>query len=101
LLLDEAAADQLLKSTLWSEWAGVLAGGVEDGEANLFVDVAEENGVIVDDTDDAVESLRNGGCWGLSKGVWGLGSGIWGLGADGEGAERQGEADQTREREPE
>ena len=57
LLLDERAADELLEGALGSECAGGLSGGVEDGEANFFVYVAQENGVIVDDGDYAVERL--------------------------------------------
>jgi hypothetical protein len=61
LLLNEGAADELLEGVLRSEGAGVLASRVEDREANLFIDVAEKDGVIVDDGYDAVENLRGRG----------------------------------------
>ena len=95
LLLDESAADELLESVLGSEGSGALPSRVKNGEANLFVDIAQQNGVIVDDGYDAVESL-GGGVLGIR--VWGLGSEVWGLGVSGDGREGEGDACDGRKR---
>ena len=64
LLLNEGLADELVECSLWGEVALSGADGVEDREANLFVDVAREDDMAVDDGDYAVEDYgEDGDAW--------------------------------------
>jgi hypothetical protein len=58
LLLNESAANQLLKGTLTGENRLANYGGVKNREPNFVVDIAGQNGVVVDDRDHAVEHDR-------------------------------------------
>ena len=78
LLLDEGLADELIESALGVRSPCPARAGIEDGEADLVVDVAGQDDVAVDDGDDAVEDD-------------GLG---WAVGED--GGQTEEECDQER-----
>jgi hypothetical protein len=56
LLFDEGAGDQLLQRVLPGDRAAPTGIRIEDGEANLVVEIAGKDGLPVDDGDDAVEN---------------------------------------------
>ena len=60
LLLNQRAADQLIEGLAASEIAQSGATGIEHRQAQLIVHITGENGLIVDDGDDAVE--HHGSC---------------------------------------
>jgi hypothetical protein len=55
LLLDEGAADQLVESDRGRENAKPATGRVEHGKSNFVVQVAGQDGLIVDDGDNVIE----------------------------------------------
>jgi len=55
LLLDEGAADQLVEGTRGSEDAQSAAAGVKNGDADFVIDVAGQDGLIVDYSYHAVD----------------------------------------------
>jgi hypothetical protein len=68
LLLDQAAADELVKRAGPGERALTNEIGIENGEADFVVDVAGYDGVLVDHCDNAVEDHGGGRVWLLGKG---------------------------------
>jgi len=67
LLLNEGAGDQLLQSPLRGENAESGLTGVEHRQADLVIDVAGQDGVIVDNRNDAVEDHGWSGGWRLCR----------------------------------
>ena len=68
LLLDERAADELLERTLRRERALTNELWIENRETDFVVDVAGQDGVLVDDRDDTVEDDGGGRVWLLGDG---------------------------------
>jgi hypothetical protein len=66
LLLDERAADQLLEGALAGQNSEADIGWIQHGEPDLIVEIAGQNGLVIDHGDDAVEDYR-GGLGGLSQ----------------------------------
>ena len=58
LLLDEGAADELFESTLARKSSLADAGRIENRKLNLLVNIAGQNGVVVDHSDHAVQNHR-------------------------------------------
>ena len=72
LLLDERAADQLIERLLPRELDLEDGVGIENGEADLVIEVAGQDDVLVDHGDGAIEDDgRRGegsGCWAANVG---------------------------------
>ena len=61
LLLDQSSTDNLFQCLLPGEFLLRCVVGIENGEANLVVQVAGQDNVPVDDSDRAVEDHGRGG----------------------------------------